>query len=94
MQDQEQPMNVLKDVRSNPGGGVTRGEAEKWRAVRLGVALVLLAGWTAGCRGNKADPVGTSTGLPYHPPGPPRVIAVPTDFPIFPPAEPLPRAVP
>lgn len=59
---------------------------------RMTVVVCIVGGLVlvGGCRTKKPDPVGTSTGLQYYPPGVPSLVDVPPSFPVYPVATPLP----
>jgi hypothetical protein len=65
----------------------------KRERVKLAVVLGALAGIAmaaAGCQtGKKEGDAGTSTGLPYRPPGTPTYTDLPSGFRTFPAAQPL-----
>ena len=65
----------------------------KRASARLGWTTVVLAGLVmglAGCQGaGKKGDAGTSTGLPYRPPGTPTYTDLPSGFRTFPAAQPL-----
>lgn len=51
----------------------------------LGAMMLGLVVFAAGCRSSKTgQDVGTSTGLPYRPPGNPTYVELPSGFPIYP----------
>lgn len=63
------------------------------RRLVLGAMMAGLVVVAAGCRsGKSAQDAGTSTGLPYRPPGEPTYVDLPTGFPLYP--TPIPARAP